>query len=1327
LPWRVVRRFKHIGLLLLLLVTAYLAAGRCLMPLLSTQKTAVEARLSQALGLPVTLGSLQGAWFRFGPVINLQALQIGTVATGRQSLGHAQVAFDVLASLWAGQPVISHLTVENVSLILQEVAPGRWTLAGLTGGNNSIDPLLDFWLQTNELTLNQAELTLQRLNGEQLRLHSGVLNLQNSGLSHELQLQVRINDQDSPAHVIAQLQGDPRRNFYAKLWMDTSQVDWLPLVKSSLPTSWQWQQLQGRAQVWAEIDSNGLENFKTVLSDVTAQSVHNDAVHAVDIQQGQLQLSARPRYARATASATAARGWEVRIQDIALDWQNTPWELSDLQVSRQAGDAQPWVLATNTLELSLLQQLLTTVVPLPTPAHQAVLTLAPEGRLQHVRLQTALDGSDPQGFLLRANLENVAVQAWQQAPAGKGIQGYVEANARGGFIEVDSQDFTLHLPLLFEPWHYDKVNARVDWRASPDHVQVQSALIRVANAQLQGQVSFAVENTRDQAGHWLSDFMLQVGVEKMQVETVPAYLPTLSRMRVTNAWLQAALQGGEVVDSGFVLHQLSGSALASLVTDTSIADVTQNVAWYRLQQGSLKFLPDWPMLTGIEAAVIQRNNDVDILAHRASLAGLEVANASASIRTIRDTRLDATSDERAILAVHATTAAPTQTGLEFLRNTPVHNTLGTFLDTWQATGEIGIDVGIGVDLGNKPTPPHIDVLTNISNSQLNLADIDLQFEAIDGAIHYSSKQGLSADKLQARLFAKPITASISTEHANTPTQSIVIAGQGKAALSALQSWSGQPSFVRALFGYMDGDVDYHARVSVEPAPLGGNKVLSLQLSSDLVGLTSKLPQPLGKTVAEVSPFAMELRFQSPQKTLLLRYRDWLTGELHMDAQGIQRGQISVGDRNRNFTVRQVDAAAVGVLVTGDMGSFDFPAWKDIASQLNQAGGEGRAVADYLRMIEVNVGELILPGLNLKDAKVLVQHPQDAWLINTHNEFLSGDVTVPDQSSQPWKLALEYLRFPPRAEVDPAHKPAVDDELDPLQAVDPTALPAFDFSTKELSVGMQNLGSFAFQFRPHTLGASITNFQMTSPDSRITDTTQTFGASIDWQFMNGKHRSSFKGLFSAGDLAKVLPAWGHDANLVSKSASFDSDLDWPGSPLHFSLKRASGTVDLTIDTGRFVDSSSLSLTRVFSPLNFDALVRRLQLDFSDIFAKGYSFDSIDGLLSFSNGVVTTTTPLEIDGPSSDLSLTGIINLRDETIDADMQVQIPLGQNVSMVIGLLGAWPIAVSTYLAGKIFQEQVEDFTTVIYRLEGPWADPTAGFEPPDDAAAKTTTKAVKR
>src|SRR5690606_15527083 len=105
------------------------------------------------------------------------------------------------------------------------------------------------------------------------------------------------------------------------------------------------------------------------------------------------------------------------------------------------------------------------------------------------------------------------------------------------------------------------------------------------------------------------------------------------------------------------------------------------------------------------------------------------------------------------------------------------------------------------------------------------------------------------------------------------------------------------------------------------------------------------------------------------------------------------------------------------------------------------------------------------------------------------------------------------------------------------------------------------------------------------------------------------------------------------------------------------------------------------SRLLGAFNFDAVVRRLQLDFSDLFQRGFAYDLITGQLQFNQGVVTTNDSLIIDGPSSRLRIDGEINLPQETIAADMVVRIPLGQNISMLAGLLGAWPIAVSTYVA----------------------------------------------
>ncbi len=144
-------------------------------------------------------------------------------------------------------------------------------------------------------------------------------------------------------------------------------------------------------------------------------------------------------------------------------------------------------------------------------------------------------------------------------------------------------------------------------------------------------------------------------------------------------------------------------------------------------------------------------------------------------------------------------------------------------------------------------------------------------------------------------------------------------------------------------------------------------------------------------------------------------------------------------------------------------------------------------------------------------------------------------------------------------------------------------------------------------------------------------------------------------------------------------------------------------------GRFVEIQSGS-ARLFGAFNVDALVRRLRLDFSDLYQQGLAYDTIEGVLNFEEGTVVTQENLLIRGPSSTINVDGEINLVNETIAADVLVNLPLGQNVTVVAGILGAWPIALTTYVASRIFSDQLDNFTTVLYRLEGPWDDPQAGF-----------------
>lgn len=204
------------------------------------------------------------------------------------------------------------------------------------------------------------------------------------------------------------------------------------------------------------------------------------------------------------------------------------------------------------------------------------------------------------------------------------------------------------------------------------------------------------------------------------------------------------------------------------------------------------------------------------------------------------------------------------------------------------------------------------------------------------------------------------------------------------------------------------------------------------------------------------------------------------------------------------------------------------------------------------------------------------------------------------------------------------------------------------------------------------------------------------------------------MLEAANLAETLTSLGYDAHVESERARFAANLNWLGSPAAFAPQTLNGEVLLRLNNGRFVNIDSGS-SRLFGALNLDLLVRRLQLDFSDLFGRGLSYDRIDARLHFDSGRISTMDRLLISGPSSKIRMEGELDLQRQYIDADMLVSVPLSQNITVLAGLLGAWPIALSTYLAGRIFEDQVEGLTAVAYRLEGPLNDLDAEFVDADE------------
>ncbi len=237
--------------------------------------------------------------------------------------------------------------------------------------------------------------------------------------------------------------------------------------------------------------------------------------------------------------------------------------------------------------------------------------------------QTRLDGQFENGFLLEANLQDASVGAWQGVPAASGIQGYVWANQVGGFVELDSSDFDIHLPRLFtQSWHYDSINSRVHWTYGDGVLRVNSSIIDVRNDWIHGHIQFDLYNHPDSTDEIQSELTLLIGVLELDASYKSALLPNMERIQNTMDWLDAGLLAGNVTNSGFV-SRTSTRRNAPPNSGTVMS-------FYHIEDGELKFQPQWQELTGIKAFVNVDNNDIDVIAESAEIENIALGTTVAS-------------------------------------------------------------------------------------------------------------------------------------------------------------------------------------------------------------------------------------------------------------------------------------------------------------------------------------------------------------------------------------------------------------------------------------------------------------------------------------------------------------------------------------------------------------------------------------------------------------------------------------------------------------------------------------------------------------------------
>jgi uncharacterized protein (TIGR02099 family) len=1243
---------------LLLLMAAYVVVGRQLMLLVPDYRERLEVLFEERIQTPLTIAELDGKMS--GLVPQFVARQIRLPAPEGDTaleLDEVVLGIDVFRSLWHRDLVLRELRIHGVELNLVRGEDGSIRLRGLEALGSKdpeqrppLERILTLFYRQQLLAISDARLTLEWPGMPPLAASELDATLINRGDEHRLALNLEARDRPLSLQARIHLHGDAfsleevEADLYASLKGERLH-EWLP---EELGWPVQVAALDGRMKVWSTLKQGQPHDARINLN-----------LPALTLQQEGLvwpmtELSARLALARdgerATLSLTRLSGdspaGALNLGDMALLWQTR-------------GEQRQWQFRGTELPLhGLNQQFQQWPFALPGSLQQVRERLAvqsPRGVLNGVYVR----GRARQVKKFQVRFTDLSSQAQDRIPGVQGLSGWVSGSPSEGLAHLHSDNLSLQFPRLYDHALGGQVSGLLDWRRDGDQLQVRSGRLRVVNPDAHGEAMMQLSLSPEK----IPQLRLAAEIYEGSGARASHYMPLKRLPEGLSGWLAQAIQGGHL-QRGQILYQGPVKIDKSRQQDRTLQ------MRYQGRDVRLSFLPDWPVASDVSADVLINGRQVRGLAHSGKLLGSQLEDVHVDVA-------DFEIGETPRLVVSGQARGPLQDLDTLFQDTPLRKQLPEELLDWRfRDGSMSGYLLLDIPLQKGDDAPVVIVDAQVDDATLYNAPRKLRVTEASAPVYFHLRDGMQIDRLQARALGGTFGGQWLTRDGRSRLQL-----DGRLPMKQAANWLGF-----AWLEPLSGQLPLGLTVQI---PWQGTP-FSLRAASSMKGVTVDAPAPLGKSAGSTRPLDIRLSNPGGRLAMNLEYGGLLRGALRIDKR-IQ-GDLLLGSGT-------LQVPSEGIQVRGQLAEISAEPWIDfignrLVPSLNAGSGGGVGSAEAtLSKVSLQVDRLDLFGVEVADSRLSVLPGDAGWDMALSSRAVAGSVRIPDGFSARGEAPLEMsvsrlnLTLPEGALGD-------DGETQP---VSPLMLPPMDADFSSIVINDEDYGQWRGKVRPVKEGVRISDLDGRWRSSR-------FQGTLDWTEQAGEQYSRFNGSLTSDDLGHSLKAWGLPALIESDDARAQVVLGWADWPLGMNYLALEGQAQVDIGECRIPDTDTkTSFLRLLGILNIGTIQRRLRLDFSDLYKKGMSCDSITGDFSIDGSRVATSN-LAIDSPSAAIRVKGAIDLEKETLDHNMEVTLPLSSN--LYAGCLAGPAACAGIFVVERIWGDRLDKTTTMEYRVTGNWSSP---------------------
>ncbi|HAS4285255.1 TPA: TIGR02099 family protein [Vibrio cholerae] len=788
--------------------------------------------------------------------------------------------------------------------------------------------------------------------------------------------------------------------------------------------------------------------------------------------------------------------------------------------------------------------------------------------------------------------------------------------------------------------------------------------------------------------HWLTTLKPKGTLEDVRI----AKGATLESLRYSASLIDGGIAQWELLPQVNALQaQIQGSPSKALIKASMVDDVLPYgevfQAWVGLKEAKFAFDTAWPPITDLQLDLLFENDAMYLDSRSATLMEVSAERITGRIPELA---------ELGHIEIEAVASAQQGNAIRnYMMATPLVDSVGAALTTIQVKGPVRSEFQLNIPF-HSGAEPRAWGFAELSNNAVDIDTPPMSLTSVSGKIEFDNDR-VSAAGLDARLLKQPVSIDFKGEDAK----------RGYAVgIDMVGDWEVKPliPFVgERWLSRVKGHAPWQASVDIQLNDVGFT--YQLDGKADLRGLESRYPFPLKKALkvkgqallqASGNQEMVSARLQLPQA----KYQAEI--DLTPKVPVLKATNLVLGQGS--FKISPV----VGHHVQLRSQAFNLDDWLSILNEKPAPKSRKSKLASLNtpafpipERVDAAVKELTFAGLDWHDVDLNARRKDLGWLLNLDSQEIKGQANY----IEPYDLsiALERLHlFLPQLEVG---------EEALLVDLDRQKLPLITDFDRKFHQWMPNLTLTIkdFWLQGYKIGQANVDFQRQGDtllwkSIDFTSGTNQLHVNGTWTLTDTQSRTQMNLDMKGDNNSDLMARFGINSGIQRAPFEITASTQWDGAPWSMQVNTLQGKVDTKLGKGVISDVSGAA--RLLGLFSLDSIIRKMQLDFSDVFDKGMAFDSISGSGELSQGIFVTNN-IKMDAVAGEMTIKGLADLNTRTVDAEVNFVPDITSGIPVLTAFAVTPQTALYVLAITTVISPVVEVFTQVNYEVKGPLDSPT--------------------